>query len=131
MRVYRTCTRVVAAIAIALILGSSGEAGFWRNRIAYRTYHQNVNPAPTQAAANVAATAAPTSSPEPASPAITSVTHEVVAPTLAAATSENRVSSEAFISTAPVVQPSYGNTGGWTVLPSRMSDYGKFPPYYH
>jgi hypothetical protein len=131
LRVCLTCTRVVAAIAIALILASSCEARFWRNRGASQTcYYQYAGPAPTQAAASPTAPNTPVTRSIPASPTINPVAHEIVAPAPAAATSEN-AASEVYVSPAPVAQPSYGNTGGWSVLPSRASDYGRFPPYYH
>jgi hypothetical protein len=134
MRVSLACARVVVAIAIALMFASSSEAGrFARGRFAcwsywYVTPSQHVNAAPTAVASPQAG------SPQATGPTIAAVSHEVVAPAPATATSATAVPTEAGGDmTVPYgqqfFQPSSQNSGGWSVLPRSGSDYGKFPPY--
>jgi hypothetical protein len=128
MRVCLASARVMAAIAIALMLSSVSEARlFGRGRVACwtsypsATSYQHVNPAPAQAAQG-----GTVASPAPAGPAITSVSQETAAP----ASAEAAIPSEPTMgNAAPMVRPSGESTGGWSILPRSMSDYGKFPPY--
>jgi hypothetical protein len=124
MRVCSVCLRVVIAIVIMAVLCSTGEAGgFRRNWVAYRTSHQSVRPEPAASPTVATPTVA---SPKVARPTTISVSSEVVV-----AKSSNATSIPTPTVQCPVEMRAARRTGDWSVLPTKFSDYGKFPPYYH
>jgi hypothetical protein len=121
MRVCLTCARVLVAVAIALLLTTNSEARMfgrarcWSNYQYPSSYQYTYAPTATTESGTVVSTT-------PAGPTFSSVSQQTI--------TETPTSSGNVIYSEPVMtQPSGQSSGGWSMFPRNITDYGKFPPY--